>query len=304
MNAYMQEMKQFGIFIFLLSLATSFPCLGQDVFRDQDVAGADCPDCPWMVPIKPGRFYMGTTPDVGHDDERAKDGMALAVSIPYGFSVSKGEITRGQFAAFLKETQYPLANSCAGHFAGAFSKKTGVTWQNPGFVQQDQHPVVCVRWHDAKAYTQWLSLKTGLTYRLLTEAEWEYSARAGASSRYWWGDGVPEHITNCLRGCVDDYPNTAPVYSMPPNPFGLHHMNGNVWEWVEDCYDADAYKKFNAIYPASIKGKPDCNRVIRGGSWVENPWSLRSSNREGWQPNTPLNDLGFRVVRVEADKPS
>jgi formylglycine-generating enzyme required for sulfatase activity len=268
----------------------------QDMFRD-------CESCPWMVSVSPGAFYMGAIPNVGHDDERAKNGGAFQVSIRTGLAVSVGEVTRAQFSEFLKDKpDYKPASSCAGLFAGVFSRKQNADWMMPGFDQDDRHPVVCVRWQDAFAYAQWLSEKTGQIYRLLSEAEWEYVARAGSLTRYWWGNGLPERVANCLSDCQDDFMQTAPALSMTPNPFGLYHMSGNVWEWTQDCYVADAYRRYEKLYPNPVQGNEDCHRVIRGGSWVENAWSLRSSNREGWRTDVPLNDLGFRVAREGWDQ--
>ncbi|MDV7339527.1 formylglycine-generating enzyme family protein [Terasakiella sp. A23] len=277
--------------------------MAQEIFQDVMQDGQACQNCPVMVRIKPGHFYMGAIPNVGHDDERAKNGGAFLVPILKSFSVSVGEITRQQFAAFLEDQpDYKLAEACAGLFEGHFLKRKTANWHNPGFDQMANHPVVCVRWRDALAYTEWISKKTGMSYRLLSEGEWEYVARAGTLNRYWWGEGLPGHIANCLTDCQDQYDATAPVYSMPPNPFGLHHMLGNVWEWTQDCYWADAYRRFEGHYPKAVVGNKGCHRVIRGGSWLENAWSLRSSNREGWNPDIPLNDIGFRVARDGQDQ--
>ncbi len=167
----------------------------------------------------------------------------------------------------------------------------------------DDHPVVCVTWDDANAYARWLSRLTGKRYRLLTEAEWEYVARAGTTTRYWWGEHMLFDRVNCLNKCDNRYLYTAPVDAFRGNPFGLFNLLGNVWEWVEDCYQADAYKTHPKIYPRSVSGQQACKRVIRGGSWQDNPWSLRAANREGWKAATPLNDIGFRVARIAPDIP-
>lgn len=126
----------------------------------------------------------------------------------------------------------------------------------------------------------------------------EYAAKAGSLTRYWWGDRIDHERANCRdKRCDARFQQTAPPLAMGPNRFGLYHMLGNVWEWTADCYDAAAYRNPAHRYPALVQGDPDCKRVIRGGSWAEGVWSLRSANREGWLPNRPLNDIGFRVVR-------
>lgn len=242
---------------------------------------------------------MGSLPGEGHNDEQGPDERPLRVYIPAGLSFSIGEITRAEFAAYWQQrSNTAAATRCSGMVDGAFSLHAGDGWQKPGFVQDDTHPVVCVSWATAQDYANWLSATTGQQYRLPTEAEWEYAALARSSYRYWWGDAMLPNRVNCRHEwCDQRYPNTAPSRSFRSNPFGLHDMLGNVWEWTADCYLAQAYQS-HANYPAPVTGPTDCKRVIRGGSWAENYWSLRGTNREGWKPDTPLNDIGFRVVRV------
>ncbi len=108
---------------------------------------------------------------------------------------------------------------------------------------------------------------------------------------------------NCLSRCGDAYRQTAPLSAFRGNPFGLFNALGNVWESVEDCYQADAYKKYARTYQKAITGPTDCTRVIRGGSWKDGEWSLRAAHREGWKAGTPLNDPGFLVVRIGPDVP-
>ena len=145
-----------------------------------------------------------------------------------------------------------------------------------------RRPVVNVSWKDAKAYVAWLSGKTGETYRLLSEAEWEYVARAGTGTRYWWGDGIGRNRASC-DGCGSrwDVRQTAPVGSFSANPFGLHDVHGNVSEWVEDCYGGDCGR-----------------RVLRGGSWYDDPWNLRSAYRDGSTAGYRYSNTGFRVARM------
>jgi formylglycine-generating enzyme required for sulfatase activity len=164
---------------------------------------------------------------------------------------------------------------------------------------RDSRPVVHVSWEDTQQYLQWLRNKTGKPYRLLTEAEWEYVARAGTSTVYWWGDRVGSGQANC-RVCGSQWDNrqTAPVGSFAANGFGLHDTSGNVWEWVEDCW-ADDYK---AATPdgAAVSSAGNCEqRVLRGGSWTNKDGNLRSSARAWGDPGGRVNILGFRVAREQ-----
>jgi formylglycine-generating enzyme required for sulfatase activity len=158
-------------------------------------------------------------------------------------------------------------------------------------------PVINVSWFDATAYVSWLSRKTGKAYRLLSEAEWEYAARAGSTTAYYWGNEIGKENVNC-NGCGSKWDNiqTSPVGSFAANAFGLFDMSGNVWQWAQDCYH-DNYNGAPTDGSAWIGG--DCpNRVIRGGSWFSFPQLLRSAGRY-WSPdNSRGNLLGFRVGRA------
>ncbi|MGH8534603.1 MAG: formylglycine-generating enzyme family protein [Gammaproteobacteria bacterium] len=164
-------------------------------------------------------------------------------------------------------------------------------WGDRRFNQARQ-PVVGVFWEDAQRFAQW----TGA--RLPTEAEWEYAARAGTTTRYWWGDEVGKNNANCA-GCGSqwDGKQTAPVGSFQPNAFGLHDMLGNVWEWVQDCWHEN-YK--GAPLDGSAWGEKqdgDCaRRVIRGGSWHDLPRSVRSARRAKHAPGDRYGDIGFRLA--------
>ena len=186
-------------------------------------------------------------------------------------------------------------------------------WRNPGYAQEDPHPVACVSWEDAKAYVVWLSGRTGKAYRLLTEAEWEYAARAGTTTRRFWGDygdescayangadqttkaQVPGAANWLVANCNDRYAHTAPVGSYRANAFGLFDMLGNVWEWTEDCWNGN-YGDAPSDGRAWATG--DCSqRVVRGGSWSDIPMFLRSALR--FRGSTAIRDsyVGFRVAR-------
>ena len=161
---------------------------------------------------------------------------------------------------------------------------------------RDNRPVINVSWNDAKEYVGWLSQETGETYRLLSEAEWEYAARAGSTTAFWWGKGVGRGNANC-NGCGSkwDGKRTASVGSFKANDFGLYDTAGNVWEWVEDCWH-DSYGDAPTDGTAWVSG--DRRRVLRGGSWVDAPRLIRSANRVGYSPDGRDRLNGFRVARV------
>jgi formylglycine-generating enzyme required for sulfatase activity len=161
--------------------------------------------------------------------------------------------------------------------------------------------VINVSWDDAQRYVAWLSRITGKKYRLLSEAEYEYAARAGTQTAYPWGDDIKlngKAMANC-NGCGSqwDSKQTAPVGSFPPNAFLLYDMVGNVWEWTEDCYN-NSYKGAPADGSAWTN-EGDCNaRVVRGGSWLNDPGDLRSAPRAGSSTDNRIDYIGFRVAQT------
>ena len=157
-----------------------------------------------------------------------------------------------------------------------------------------RRPVINVSWGDAKNYVDWLSRRSGKTYRLLTEAEWEYAARAGSHDKYTWGNEIGKNRANC-DGCGSqwDKKHTAPVGSFQRNAFGLHDMHGNVREWVADCYANHTPLDGNAAPEAG-----GCSRVVRGGGWSDVPSNLRSASRTMHRPEFRVHDVGTRVART------
>lgn len=268
----------------------------------------DCPECPDMVVVPAGSFTMGAPAhELGSGDaERPR----REVRITRPLAVARHEITRGQFAAFVEATGYKSEGSCRIWVGGEWQAKPGRTWRDPGFGQDDSHPAVCVSWHDARAYAAWLAMKTGKPYRLPTEAEWEYAARAGTRTSRYWGDdpdlacdyaNVHDAATQKAHafswephGCNDGYAETAPVGRFKPNAYGLHDLLGNVWEWVEDCESADYV---GAPTDGSARAAEDCDRrMFRGGGW-SGPASVRAAGRSGNPPSYRSQLLGFRVAR-------
>ena len=169
---------------------------------------------------------------------------------------------------------------------------------NDGGWGRETRPVVNVSWKDAQQYVRWLSRKTGERYRLPSESEWEYAARAGTTTRYWWGNSRGRGRAHCF-GCGShwDDDRTAPVGSFGANPFDLHDVHGNVWEWVDDCWHG-SYAKAPGDGSAWTRGGECGRRVLRGGSWPYSPRGVRGAVRLGVSSGIRNDDVGFRVARV------
>lgn len=271
----------------------------------------DCAECPEMVVVPAGRFEMGSPASaVGRDPD---EGPPRTVTLSRNFAVSKFEVTRQQFGQFIRDTGRVAANNCSVWTGTRAERIPGKGWQDTNFPQNDNHPVVCVSWDDAKSYVAWIAKKTGQPYRLLSEAEWEYAARATATSDYSFGDNADD---TCQHGNVADltardaggaatwtYANcrdgfgigTAPVGSFPANAFGLHDLHGNAWEWVEDCYH-NSYAGAPSDGSAWTAG--ECTlHVDRGGGWYNNRGSNRSTERASYPPANNSGNLGLRLAR-------
>ena len=272
----------------------------------------DCDACPEMVVMPAGSFLMGSPP--GEAGRNADEGPQRRVTIARPFAVGKFEVTRGEFATFVRESGRSIGDRCDTGEGGLWLERAGGSFRNPRYAQDDRHPAVCVSWEDATAFVAWVSRKTGKAYRLLTEAEWEYAARAGTTTRYHFGDGERDLCTYgnvadltakgkykrvdwTIANCRDGYLNTAPVGSFRSNAFGLHDLHGNVLEWVQDCWN-DNYS--GAPSDGSAWSTGDCSRrVRRGGSWAYGfPEVLRSASRYAGSPDDRFDDIGFRVGRT------
>ena len=192
------------------------------------------------------------------------------------FALSKCEVTFEEYAPFVAVT----------------GRRTNDAGRGRG-----SRPVINVSWEDAVAYTEWLSAQTGKNYRLPSEAEWEYAARGGTTTRYSWGDDIGRNLANC-DGCGSQWDDekTASVGSFPANAWGLHDMHGNVWEWVQDCWNG-SYQGAPADGSAWENG--DCGRrVLRGGSWIDRPRNLRAANRSRFNTGVRYFIDGFRIART------
>ncbi|ANM32316.1 hypothetical protein ABI59_16910 [Acidobacteria bacterium Mor1] len=274
----------------------------------------DCPECPEMVVIPGGDLLFGS-PD-SEEGRSADEGPQLALTIQ-PFAAGRFPVTRGEYAAFIAETERDGAAGATvqpGCFVmqdnGSWGFDPERRWDDPDFEQGDDHPVVCVSWDEAQDYVAWLNARVeGAPYRLLTEAEWEYAARAGSTTPYWWGDAQAEFCgyTNGAGAeaaeiyggweragtCDDGFIYTAPVgHYRQPNGFGLEDMVGNAWEWVSDCY----VDRIEA--PANTQTDGDCEkRVLRGGGWDYSPLYLRTAYRGAWPAEGRFANFGFRVAR-------
>ena len=258
----------------------------------------DCEECPEMVVVPAGSFMMGSS---SHEESRADDeGPQHRVTIPAPFAVGRYEVTRGEFARFVEAAGHSTGNSCRTYEDGRWEDRSGLNWRDPGYRQDNREPVVCVSWEDAKAYVNWLSRETGKPYRLLSEAEWEYSARAGTTGPFHFGATISADQANYTYGSVRTRvfrKTTVPVGSFPANGFGLHAVHGNVWERVEDCWH-ESYRGAPSDGSAWVTGGDCGKRVVRGGSWNSDPSFLRSANRDRDSAEFRLNNGGFRVART------
>jgi formylglycine-generating enzyme required for sulfatase activity len=251
----------------------------------QSQTSRDCGACPEMVVVPAGSFTMGSPEN--EPDHSNDEGPLHEVHFRKPFAIGQHEVTYGEFLSFVNSTDRTM-EPC---------------FHEPGFPQTERHPAVCISWMDARQYAAWLSKSTGKLYRLPTEAEWEYAARAatrpGVNPSYHFGNSVEslcEYANSAEESCRDGYGTTAPVGSFKPNTFGLFDMHGNVWELVEDCPTADYRDSPND--GSALSGDRCDKRVIRGGGWVNKAGHLRAANR-GWIGGPELRDVltGFRVVK-------
>lgn len=252
----------------------------QDVEKHVGETFRDCTDCPEMVVLPEGSFMMGSPPDEKGRDRN--EGPQHRVEIGYSLAVGKYEVTLAEWDACAADRSCDKVNKVSqGSWAG------------------DDHPLVWVSWIEAQAYLAWLKRKTGEDYRLLTEAEWEYAARAGTTTAYYTGSSISKNEANYShegKSSTVDELMVIPVGSYRPNAFGLHDMHGNVWEWVEDCYKSS----FEGAPSDGSAWIPDrCEqRVMRGGSGDSRPQYLRSAFRGYLSANYGYFDIGFRVART------
>ena len=291
--------------LFLLGLALSVGTAQGEERKDREFK--ECANCPVMVGIPAGSFVMGSPPSESgrFDTEGPQHKVAIRA-----FALGKYDITSEQFLTFLRDTGYQPA-PC--------NPMLDMGWRSPGrgkasapYDADTPHwPAVCLDWRDAQRYIEWLNAEvrkerpgtaraTG-PYRLPSEAEWEYAARAGTTAARWWGDGIGVNKANC-NGCGSEWDKRlfADVDAFAPNGFGLYGMLGNAWQWTEDCWH-QTYD--GAPDDGSPWTGPDCRKhVIRGGSWINLPVFVRSAARSGGGASGDgeydySTLTGFRVAR-------
>lgn len=324
--------------IVLLAALVATGC-GGTLPRQPEAAGAqlqgrmdgefrDCADCPAMAWVRAGTFDMGSEPDeprrLGLPDYWGlRESPRHRVSIARRFALGRTEITRAEFARFVADTGYSPAPGCW-HYVGSewlFDEKR--SWRDPGFEQQDDHPATCVNWLDAMAYVDWLSARSGHRYRLPSEAEWEYAARAGTRTAFAFGDdpaGACRYVNLGDRrtrerfgwdrtrmkadlhfdwkgeDCDDGHAATAPVRALAPNGFGFWGLGGNANEWVADCWHDDYSAGPVGGRARTLSG--DCGvRAMRGQGWSAVAASVRPAFRMKMVATDRRFTFGFRVAR-------
>lgn len=306
-----------GLLLALVALVALAGCTSATVRN----LARDCVQCPEMVVIPAGTALLGAGPE--DPFRNADEWPERKFVIRQPFAVSRHEITRDQYEAFVHATKRAVAGNCLTdrRRRGDWQYDETTTFRDPGFDQQGMHPVACVDWDDAQAYVGWLNTQTNGGYRLLTEVEWEYVARGGADRNlaYPWGDDASQACSfanvfdrTMLQAyasidtsgykvfdpvsCSDGWLHTAPVGSLMPNAFGVHDMIGNVSEWVDDCYSPTRDQ-------LSESGRPPpqetcARRVAKGGSWGTLAHNVRIAERLPYPPTHRDDSIGIRVARA------
>lgn len=313
----------------LPALLAATPAAAQDAAAGKKAGETfkDCADCQTMVVVPAGTFKMGST-----EEERVREGVPAVfgdhegpvrdITIARPFAIATTETTRGQFALFVTATSRPIPTECATYnptddsWAGIPGNVAN--WQKPGFAQTDAHPAVCVSLDDATDYAAWLSKTTGHRYRVPTEAEWEYVARAGTATTRPWGNAVQPICTKAqimttatfaaIKNaqswqdellCSGNASWTVPVASFDPNPWGVYDMLGNAWEWVADCAAPDHAKLPSDGSAQTAANGGDCkHRLTKGGAFHSRVWLARPATRGGGQDGShrPVAS-SIRIVR-------
>lgn len=311
----MRTLRLVGSVFSLLALQACTPSATREAVRE-------CTFCPEMVTVPAGTAIVGAS---ANDRFRNPDELPeRRFRIRERFAVSRYEVTRAQYEAFVHATGREVRGGCLTDRAerGKWVIDADTTFRDPGFPQADDHPVACVSWDEAQAYIAWLNAQTSGGYRMLTEVEWEYLARAGAAQNdiYPWGNhevdgcatanGFDQTTLTKYAGmdtsgykafdplsCEDGWLNTAPVGSLEANAFGLHDLIGNVAEWVEDCATASHAVLSESGAPPALDG-PCARRVTKGGSWGTLAHNLRIPERIAYPAVHRDDSIGIRVART------
>jgi len=286
--------------------------LADEVAGKPGTAFRECTHCPMMVVIPAGGFTMGSGV-MDADSQDGRVGPAHHVSINHPFAVGVFDVTVDEYTQFVMDTGHPVTGGCDYYDGKRWRLDVKRDWRHPGFAQSRRSPVVCVSFNDAQDYLRWLNGKlygrasdrSSNPYRLPTEAEWEYVARAGTTTPYYWGRQADHDFANYgLDQCWpcgvsksgrDRWEYTSPVGSFPSNAFGLHDILGNIWQWTQDCMH-DSFVGAPVDGSAWVDG--ECrDRVLRGGSWLDPAKYLEITVRNPWPSNEHNYANGFRVAR-------
>jgi formylglycine-generating enzyme required for sulfatase activity len=302
----------FGVLFSSVAMALSQPKIESPLFPHF----RDCDVCSEIIVLPGGRYLMGASDEEfqGQDKYRFMYGLETPqheVEVT-SFGIAKFDVTRRQFAIFAKEAGFD-GKGCKIFNGRKWIFNSSANWENPGFKQTERDPVVCVSWNDANEFIKWLNRKTVSkkfgSYRLPTEAEWEYAARAGMVTSTYWGDDRSRQcdfenardLSASSLGpeveaahCNDSYSETAPVGSFKPNPWGLYDMLGNVSKWVSDCW----YLNYSDNIRNLLSSMPNScgHKTIRGAGWAMIPITVRSAYRSGESSDMRLSTLGFRLA--------
>lgn len=279
----------------------------------------DCESCPELVVIPAGgTFVMGAEKAEGQawgmpELMASQEQPVATITIARSYAIGRTEVTRAQFAEFVEETGFETMTGCS-HLTGeGWSTQPELTWRDNSIGATDDHPAPCLRRAEMLAYLDWLSVRTGHVYRLPSEAEWEYAARANSRFPAFWGEDwtqacafqngadqafvrvAPNIPYGQFADCDDGYAFTSPVASFEPNAFGLHDVGGNVSEWTADCY---ATGHADAPRDGTPYNESPCGAwVAKGGSWAGFPGLLRLTVRLPIRAETAGSGFGFRVAR-------
>ncbi|MGH8250623.1 MAG: formylglycine-generating enzyme family protein [Steroidobacteraceae bacterium] len=304
-----------GAMLSLMLLAAAAQSTAAETERAAGAVIRDCDDCPEMVVIPAGSFVMGTPGAAVARGAAGAEADAVVITLPRAFALGRHEVTRGEYARFIADSGHEAQSGCRVWDPGLarFNDDMRRGWQDPAAPASpdDRRPVSCVSFTDALAYVKWLSGRTGARYRLPSEAEWEYAARAGSRTPRPWGEAADagcDHANTYDLGadaefrlgwehaaCRDGHAGLAPVGQYGANGFGLHDMIGNVREWVQDCATGSFVGRPRDARAWEWLGGCD-NRIQRGGSWITPPAESRSAWRHEAPAGERAGDAGFRVA--------
>ena len=296
----------------VLSLAFSILILPAGVVAAPAKTSRDCARCPEMALIPAGSVVMGSP--ASERDRMDNEGPQHTVTFAHSFELSIYDVTRAEYAQFVEATDHSSPGCDVWNHKDRWVNDPSKDWRDPGFQQTDRDPVVCISWNDAIAYISWLnalprlSKTNSMPFRLPSEAEWEYAARAGTTTANYWGESTDHANANygvdsgkpfgpLIQG-ADKWEFTSPVGSFPANAFGLYDMVGNVTQDVQDCFPryGDGYE--GAPIDGSAWNKSEC--VIHGGrgtAWDASSRFVRISNRTGGEPSQKSDTTGFRIAK-------